>query len=415
MVSRLPIVPAPAADERLSSWLARLAEFYGATICGLLEHLGMRGMALGADFLADLEWRLEDKEAAALAAATGRSHAALRAMTFAELRPRARPLVARQGRRACPGCDGDPVVARKTEALPWAFWCPIHGSRMRPLHGPQLADCFSREVLARLDPFARIGAARLSAWASEYGEDKASDSPSLVELLDFLTTSYRRPSPPRLAEIPGATPRERMRHEALRRPIARQALALVVPEYDRAAPVFAKAVAPGLAALARGSLLQSYALAAGVGRLIANPVAEAAKTLAASDHEGRARLNEIMRSWPGSLRRRIAREVRRAGARPQPAPALRRRGPEPFRRADAAPDDFWGRLAKEVVAEAAPRLSGLGLDASLGMLMRSAQERLCVAGAGRKRARVGASLKNPGGIGLNNPDSVSLTPTHSVS
>jgi hypothetical protein len=72
-------------------------------------------------------------------------------------------------------------------------------------------------------------------------------------------------------------------------------------------------------------------------------------------------------------------------------------------------------LAKEVVAEAAPQLSGLGLDASLGVLMRSAQERLCVAGAGRKRARVGPSLKNPGGIGLNNPDSVSLTPTHSVS
>ena len=72
MVSRLPIVPAPAADERLSSWLARLAEFYGATICGLLEHFGMRGMEPGADFLADLEWRLEEKEAAAIAAATGR-------------------------------------------------------------------------------------------------------------------------------------------------------------------------------------------------------------------------------------------------------------------------------------------------------------------------------------------------------
>jgi hypothetical protein len=94
-----------------------------------------------------------------------------------------------------------------------------------------------------------------------------------------------------------------------------------------AAPVFAKAVAPGLAALARGSLLQTYALAAGLGRLIANPVAEAAKTLAASDHEGRARLNEIMRSWPGPLRRRIAREARRAAARPQPAPTLHRRRP----------------------------------------------------------------------------------------
>jgi len=406
MISRLPVAPPPVADERLSSWLARLAELYGATICGLLGHFGMRGTERGADFHDNLEWRLGERDAASISVATGQSLGALRAMTFAELRPRARPLIARQGRRVCPDCAGGPVIARKSGALPWVFWCPIHGSRLRPLHGPLLADRFSGEVLERLDPFARDGAAWLRTWASEGDEDEIPNAPSLVGLLEFLTTSYRRPSPPTLAEIPGASLRERMFHEALRRPIARQALALVVPEYDRAAPVLAKAAAPGLAALARGSPLQSYALAAGLGRLIANPVAEAAKVLAASDAEGRARLNESMRSWPGPLRRRIGREARRAAARPPSAPALGRGGSERFRRPDAAPDDSWGRLAQEVVAEAAPRLPGLGLDASLGVLMRSAQERLRGAGGGRKRARVAPVSKTPAEL-------VSTTPTQS--
>ncbi|HEY8137195.1 MAG TPA: hypothetical protein VIF61_05105 [Methylocystis sp.] len=84
-----------------------------------------------------------------------------------------------------------------------------------------------------------------------------------------------------------------------------------MPEYDRAAPVFAKALAPGLSALARGSLLQTYALAAGLGRLSEAPVAEAVKPLAASDAEGEARLCGILRSWPAPLRRRIEYETPR--------------------------------------------------------------------------------------------------------
>ena len=312
-------------------------------------------------------------------------------MTFAELRPRARALLARQGRRACPDC-GAPLVARKAEALPWVFWCPIHGSRMQPLHGPLLADCFSGEVLARLDPFARIGAARLEAWARRAGEDEASDLPSLVELLDFLTTSYRRPSPPTLAEIPRVTPRDRMRHEALRRPIARQALALVVPEYDRAAPVFTKAAAPGLTALTRGSLLQTYALAVGLGRLIANPVVEAARALAASDFEGKARLDDIMRSWPAPLRRHRAggpagRRPTAFGANagcggPRTVSLLRRRA----RR-------FLGTLGEAARRRGGARLPRLGLEASLGVLMRSAQERRRVAGFDHKADASRPTLK----------------------
>ena len=69
----LPVAPPPMVDERLSSWLARLAEPYGVTIGGLLEHFGLREINVGLDFLGDLDWRLGAAEAAAIAAATGRN------------------------------------------------------------------------------------------------------------------------------------------------------------------------------------------------------------------------------------------------------------------------------------------------------------------------------------------------------
>jgi len=372
----LPVVPPPMADERLSSWFGRLAELYGVTIGGLLEHFGLREINVGSDFLGDLDWRLGAAEAAAIATATRRNPPALHAMTFAGLRPRARALIARRGRRLCPVCAENPMVARKSAALPWVFWCPLHGARMRPLIGVALPDIFSEAILARLDPFVRRAAAQLADWASEGAEDQAPDLPNIVALLDFLTAPYRRSSPPTLAEIPGVTRVDRhMFREALNRRIPRQALAIVVPEYDRAAPVFTKAAPPGLAALAQGSLLQTYALAVGMGRLIEQPVTEVDKALLASDPDGEARLREVLLSWPAPLRHRITREKRRLAAVSRPLGALRagdrgRHGP-----ADAERDDFWHRLATELVADNMERLKGLETETKLRTLMRLAEER----------------------------------------
>lgn len=327
-----------------------------------------------------------------IAAATGRNFHALRAMTFAELRLPVRALIACRGRRICAACGDNLAIERKSEALPWVFWRPRHGGRMRPVHGSALVDRFSSEALARLDPLVRLGAARLTAWASDEGDGDASAAPSLVGLLDFLTVSYRRPSPPKLAEIPGATFRERGFHEALSRLVPRQTLIAVVPEYDRAAPVFAKAVAPGLSALARGSLLQTYALAAGLGRLSAAPVAEAVKALAASDAEGEARLCGILRSWPAPLRQRIKSERRKRAGAPART-ALRAVGLALHGRPGSARDDFWRRLATDLVAENAERLAGWA--------RRRSENRGADAPGGGPKA--GASLKNP--------DSVSSIPT----
>lgn len=101
-------------------------------------------------------------------------------------------------------------------------------------------------------------------------------------------------------------------HEFLTTPIIRQALTVVVPEYDQVAPVLAKPVRPGLHALAQGSLLQCFALTVGIGRIAEDPVARAIDVLLASDMDGQERVREVLRSWPLSLRRRISAQFWRA-------------------------------------------------------------------------------------------------------
>jgi hypothetical protein len=108
----------------------------------------------------------------------------------------------------------------------------------------------------------------------------------------------------------------RANHAFLTLPIARQALLVVAPEYNRFAPVLAKPVRPELGALARGSLLQNYALAVGVARLTENPVAHAAVALAAADAEGETSLRRVLRSWPSAAAGASRRKRRRRESSP---------------------------------------------------------------------------------------------------
>ena len=54
---RLPVVYAPEADERLSSWIARVASFYAMTVAEFVAELGLQGQDVF-----DLEWRLSEGE-----------------------------------------------------------------------------------------------------------------------------------------------------------------------------------------------------------------------------------------------------------------------------------------------------------------------------------------------------------------
>lgn len=93
---RLPVVYAPEADERLSSWIARMAPFYAMTVSEFVAALGLPGHDAF-----DLDWRLSEGEGALIAARTGLSVAALRAATFGDMVPEARRMIARRNRYHC--------------------------------------------------------------------------------------------------------------------------------------------------------------------------------------------------------------------------------------------------------------------------------------------------------------------------
>lgn len=299
----LPVVRRPETHERLSSWLSRLAAIYGMSASVLLDQCGLAR----TDPLI-LEQHLDEGEAALLARRTGLSAAAIDAMTFLELAPAARFMIARRSRSACIRCADDPSVQRKDAALPWGFWCSAHGVRRQPAGGQPIETLFPAALLAELDTLASRGARRLAAWAE--GADAV--FPGIPDLIDFLTLQHRRPSPPSLAEQPRMSlAARRANHAFLTRPIARQALLVVVPEYDRVAPVLAKPVRSGLKALARSSLLQDFALAIGIARLTQSPVEQAAAVLMASDAERQDRVREALRAWPLALRRRVSARYRR--------------------------------------------------------------------------------------------------------
>jgi hypothetical protein len=116
-------------------------------------------------------------------------------------------------------------------------------------------------------------------------------------------------------------------------------LTVVVPEYDRVAPVLAKPVRPGLHGLAQNSPLQAFALTVGIGRIGANPVNRAIDILLASDVEGRGRVREALKTWPLSLSRRISARFWRAerdeSERRIAEKAIRRRQSHKYRRVES--------------------------------------------------------------------------------
>lgn len=298
---RLPVVFPPEADERLSSWIARMARFYAMTVPEFLADPGLPGRDVY-----DLEWRLLEGEGALIGTRTGLSAEALQAMTFGELIPEARVMIRRNWHR-CPQCAVD--VQGKSAALHWVFRCPVHGAKLEDATGGSLSELLGAGRLAAMEATATVGAALLDAWV--HGDGQQGFGP--VEMLALLTARHRRAAPPSVREQPRMSLQTRRDYHAfLTTPIIRQALTVVVPEYDEVAPVLAKPVRPGLHALAQGSLLQDFALTVGIGRIVEDPVACAINVLLASDADGQVRVRDALAAWPLSLRRRISARLWRA-------------------------------------------------------------------------------------------------------
>ena len=299
---RLPVVFPPEIDERLSSWFVRMATFYALTVPEFVAELGLSGR----DML-DLEWRLSEGEGALIAARTGLSAETAQAMTFRDMVPAARMIIARKNRHHCPLCPEE--VHRISAALPWKFRCPVHGVALCDATGATMSDMLGAGRFTELEICASAGAAVLDAWARGVGQGALGPD----EMLAFLTARHRRASPPNVSEQPRMSLGDRRDyHEFLTTPILRQALAIIVSEYDQVAPVLTKPVRPGLYGLGQGSLLQSFALTIGISRIAEDPVTRAIEVLLASDADGQERLRDVLKAWPLSLRRRISARLWRA-------------------------------------------------------------------------------------------------------
>lgn len=217
-----------------------------------------------------MEWCLSEGEGALIAARTEVSEVALLAMTYNEFVPDARIMIARSNRHCCPDFPAD--VHRKATALPWTFCCAIHGMDLHDVGGATLADLLGSARFDALHSHAKTGVDLLSSWAR--GEEQGAFV--LIDMLHFLTTGHRRASPPNVSEQPRMSLGARRDYHAfLTRPIIRQALAVVVPEYDQVAPVLTKLARPGLYGLGHGSLLQTFALTIGISRIAEDPVTPA--------------------------------------------------------------------------------------------------------------------------------------------
>lgn len=279
-----------------------MATFYAMTVPEFLDELD-----LGGRNIFDPEWRLPEGEGALIAARTGLSTEAAQAMTFRDIVPAVRMMITRKNRHHCTLCPEE--VHRISAALPWRFRCPVHGVAFRDATGGTLSEMLDADRFSELETCADAGAAVLDSGAR--GEGLEAMGP--VELLAFLTARHRRASPPNVSEQPRMSLGARRDYHAfLTAPIIRQALTVIVPEYDHVAPVLAKPVRPGLHSLAQGSLLQAFALTAGIGRLADDPVRQAIAVLLASDAEGQGRVQDVLRPWPLSLRRRISARLWRA-------------------------------------------------------------------------------------------------------
>ena len=241
---RLPVVCVPEVDERLSSWIVRLASIYAMTGPELVAELGLPGRDV-----ADLEWRLSEGEGALIASRTGISAAAIQAMTFRDMAPDARMMIARMARYPCPSCPTD--VHRKSAALPWIFRCLVHDVEVCSAAGASLSETFTTDCASALRDQAGQGAAVLDAWA----RGDTHGDPGAPEMLAVLTVRHRRASPPTVAEQPRITLQARRDYHAfLTAPIIRQALVIIVPECQSASnrdPLSASNIDPSGAKLAR--------------------------------------------------------------------------------------------------------------------------------------------------------------------
>lgn len=271
----LPIVPPPLLEERLSSWLERVADVYLVSLDELQAHVGWVRSVL------ELEREPVLRDLECIAAATSSSVERLFAMTFHGLPSRYRNLLRWKAGEICPACSlGMQRPPRlRTWSFAFSFWCERHRI--------PLFSCDNRGVSALGDYWAaRRGGELLIRWAME--EDTAGIN--VGSIISLLLSPIRKASPAapwELARLSLPQQRELSQSKRFRRP----ALTIVVPEFAVAVPIYDQQLPPDIAQLSFAPLAERYALAIGVARLLNNPSDIIARIEKAADEHCREKIN----------------------------------------------------------------------------------------------------------------------------
>ena len=304
----MPVVPPPAFDERLSSWLSRTADLYLVSPGELCAHVG-----LSSDALSGLDLEPGDAAIAVLSRATGFTVARLASLTYRDMPALARSLVNLESLDFCPTCATRAGTRRgprlKTWALGYTLWCSEHGCRL---------DGSDPSGVCALggDEIAKRGARLLRAWA--LGSDVA--SPSTAAVLGLLLTPCRAPAPPEPWELARAQAAGfQVGPDDLLRPRARIALSRVVPEYDRAVAIHERRLPEAARDLRLARTVEWRAVAIGVARVVQNPVEAALEILPGCDDRGRRRIEACLSQWPLEMRIVVADRFARAARARKPA------------------------------------------------------------------------------------------------
>ena len=130
----LPVTLPPATDELLSSWIGRHARFYDVTPLEMLRHCLPDSRSLRA-----ADTNLTDDQIRRLTTVFSSDPLIIRRMTFANVAPPARRLIAAIPIQQCANCvseRGDPDIVMRSRLSGWRITCPVCGD---PLQG--LGDC----------------------------------------------------------------------------------------------------------------------------------------------------------------------------------------------------------------------------------------------------------------------------------
>lgn len=301
----LPIVPPPFRDERLSSWLERVADVYRVSLDELQAHVGWSQPA------PQLELEPARADIERIATATHYSVERVRTMTFHGTPTRYRSLLRPSSREICPSCSrGLKRPQRlKSWSFAFAFLCDRHHEL---LFGPEMHGVGSLGN----KPSGRRGAEILLQWAME----RETTAVPVGSVLSLLLLPSRRASPPapwELANLP--LPRQRD-PSILSRPCRRPVLSVVVPEFATAVPISDQHLPSTITDLPSASWAERYGLAIGVATALRNPVDAVVRILKASDDFGREQVMAVIAQWPWAIRDAVNRWAVCPNTKPKTVP-----------------------------------------------------------------------------------------------